>query len=271
MIRTPQITLLTLFCIGLSACGGGSANTSGGTNPGAQQPPGLFDTENTGTSDIAAMVMENGAATVSVETGSLNRMMNKMLLGALSGDVSADRTELGLATGGMATISPGDTEFVAALTVTQTGADPQFGVIGIPTNLSELPTATTTYSGRSDINVTDGTGVYELSGAMTASADFASGTVDLDVSSLGGTRLTGTASDPVSNVGSVSIDNAMIAGNGFSGGEMEVNSSVFSGTLTGGHTFANQGGFFGPGGTEIGGTFVAEDTDIRIEGTIIGR
>jgi len=116
-------------------------------------------------------------------------------------------------------------------------------VYGLRTTASQLPTSgTARYAGTLDGLWTTAGASYRLSGTSALTADFASNSVTGTLSATGTDRETGAvvAMDTLS--GSASISRA---------------DASFAGSLAGRNGFAGafNGGFFGPGATEAGGTF----------------
>ncbi|MEM9271232.1 MAG: hypothetical protein AAGA78_20115, partial [Pseudomonadota bacterium] len=110
------------------------------------------------------------------------------------------------------------------------------------------------------VSIADSSGVYDLAGTASVTANFGTGNVDVTLGSLSGTQQqTGGATNTVNNVTTVSITGATISGAGFSGGAVSASGFNTSGTQS------HEGSFFGNSGVQEAGGVVAVDgstTDI---------
>ena len=143
------------------------------------------------------------------------------------------------------------------------GGDPSFGVVGIPTAIGEWPdgSVTATYSGTTNFSIVDATSYYDLVGSASVTADFGAADLDATFSSLSGTYSDGvSASQNVTDVATVSLNNAVISGNTFSGGSAEFSSTQITTDLTGAELVDSSGGFYGPNADEVGGVVLVDDT-----------
>jgi hypothetical protein len=240
----------------LLACGGSGY---GGVEVDPDYPS-LFDT----TSEVASALKVHGlnTATLAIATGSgsLDRASDRVTGGGLTGDVNATRTRITLDAGGTVTIIDGSTDYVAIFSAEPLLGDPSFGVVGIPTAIADLP-VTATYSGTTNFSIVDNTSFYELVGTASVTANFGAGSLDATFSSLDGTRTDGvSATQNVSNVATVSINDAVISGNTFSGGTADLSSTQITTDLTGAELVDTSGGFYGPNADEVGGVVLIDDT-----------
>ncbi len=248
---------LLILPLPLFACGGSGP---GGVEVDPNYPP-LFDPTSDVTSSLKAHSLNTTTLAISTGSGSLDRVNNRVTGGDLTGDIDAARTLITLDAGGTVTIIDGSTDYVAFFSAEPLLGDPLFGVVGIPTEIADLP-VTATYSGTSNFSIVDNTSYYELVGTASVTADFGAGTVDATFSSLDGTLTDGvSATQNVSNVATVSINEAVIAGNTFSGGTAELSSTQITTDLTGAELVDTSGGFYGPNADEVGGVVLIDDTD----------
>jgi hypothetical protein len=240
----------------LLACGG---SDSGGVvvDPGY---PTLFDTASDLTSALRAHGLNTTTFAIASDSGTLDRANDRVTGGGLTGDVNASRTLIALDAGGTVTITDGATDYVAMFSAEPTVGDPSFGVVGIPTEIADLP-VTATYSGTTNFQIIDGNATYELVGTASVTANFSQLDLDATFSSLDGTRSDGVSvSEDVTNVATVSINDALISGNSFSGGTAEFSSTQITTDLTGAELVESAGGFYGPDADEVGGVVLVDDT-----------
>lgn len=243
----------------LLACGGSG---SGGVEVDPDYPA-LFDTTSQETSALTAHGLNTTTLAIASGSGSLDRANDRVTGVGLTGDVNAARTLITLDAGGTVTIIDGATDYVATFWAEPTVGDPSFGVVGIPTAIADLPdgTVTATYSGTANFSIIDETSFYELVGSASVTADFGAGDLDAAFSSLNGTRTDGlSAPQNVTNVATVSINDAVISGNTFSGGSAEFSSTQITTDLTGAELVDTSGGFYGPDADEVGGVVLIDDT-----------
>ena len=162
--------------------------------------------------------------------------------------------------GGSIVITQGSTDYVGTFNAQPAAADPFIGVVGVPSTGTPT-TGTANYSGTNQIQIVDGTSVYELTGSTTASVDFGSGDVDMTFANLSGTRTDGISpSVAVTNVAVIGIDNSNLSGNTFSGGTATFSSTQIATALSGAQVVTVAGGLYGPGGDELGGVLLINDT-----------
>ena len=247
---------LLVLPLPLLGCGGSG---SGGVEVNPDYPT-LLDT----TSDVTSTLKVHGLNTttfaIATGSGSLDRATDRVTGGGLTGDVNANRTLITLDGGGTVVITDGATDYVAMFSAEPLGGDPSFGVVGIPTAIADLP-VTATYSGTTNFSIVDGTSFYELVGSASVAANFGAGNLDATFSSLDGTRKDGvSAPQNVTNVATVSINNADISGNTFSGGTAGLSSTQITTDLTGTEVVDTSGGFYGPNADEVGGVVLIDDT-----------
>ena len=291
----PTITA-ALVCMLLAACGGGDATTtssstasptgdgtptggatSGGTdtgNLGDTSQPGLFDTTSNLVSGLYSLYVTPTSSTgTSSSFGSLTHSTGKIsaprgLDGQLNGSI------ITLDVGGQAELSAHGNKFSAMfVTSPQLGAS-EYGVVGIPTDVTQLPTSAS-YSGVSSILVNNGNAVFDLFGTSNTTIDFANGTATVTLSNLDGTRATGSAAPTsVSNFGTVSISNMNQFNGVISGGSATVNSTRPNTALSGSEITTVDGAVFGPNASEVGGVLIVDDTtsgSLRLEGSFLGQ
>lgn len=243
----------------LFACGGSG---TGEVEVSPDYPP-LFDTTSKETSNLTAHGLNPTTLAIASGSGSLDRANDRVTGGGLTGDVNTARTLITLDAGGTVTIIDGTTDYVAIFSASPSGDDPSFGVVGIPTAIADLPdgSVTATYSGTTNFSIVDNTSFYELVGSASVTADFGAGDLDATFSSLDGTRTDGlSAPEGVTNVATVSLKDAVISGNTFSGGTAEFSSTQITTDLTGAELVESSGGFYGPDAGEVGGVVLVDDT-----------
>ncbi len=236
---------------------------------------GLFDQGSTAAATLGTHQINPTSSTVTLVTADFDRSTDRIIVSGLAGDIDGSRVNVTLDDGGFITIVDGPTDYVARYTGQPQNGDPFFGVIGVPTVVTDLPSpGTATYTGvaSSQIQIIDGSAVYDLTGSTTASVDFDGGDVDVTISSLDGTRMDGvSAPTNVSNVAIVRIEDADLSGNTFSGGNAAFESSQISTALSGTEIVNTSGGLFGPSGDELGGVLLIDDTSgagtLLIQGT----
>ncbi len=246
--------MLPLFACGGSETGGGEVS---------QDYTALFDPTSQATSVLTVHGLDTTTLIITSGSGSLDRANDRVTGGGLAGDVNGNRTIVTLDDGGIVTIVDGTTDYVATFSAEPLLGNPSFGVLGTPTALADLPGnhVTATYSGTTNFLIVDGTSLYDLVGTASVTADFGAGGLDATFSSLDGTRTDGLGAPAnVSNVATVSINDAEISGNTFSGGTADLSSVQITTDLTGAETVTTAGGFYGPGAGEVGGVVLVDDT-----------
>ena len=256
-------------CLGLlAACGGGGGSTP--TNP--TVIPSFTASGGGSAVTLAAVSLDSAGRSTSALTGTLDPTDNTYTAGALSGDISADRTQVTLTDGGNVVITPGDTEFAVLFAATPTNGNRTIGIVGGVTPAADLPGGTAEYTGDAAITLRDGASVYELNGTATIAANFAGGTVRTTASALSGTQTTGLAAPvEVSDVATVAFTGSSINGATFADGTPSVTSTTVT-TLGDAPASSLDGAFFGTGGDEAGATFViddASDSGLIVFGTVI--
>ncbi|MEJ8563142.1 transferrin-binding protein-like solute binding protein [Yoonia sp. GPGPB17] len=274
-----KLHLSSLTVIALSACGDGGSGDSDEGSPDSDPVTyvQIFDATSTETSELSGHELPSGSTTLGLLAGTLDRSADRATVGALSGDINALRTQIDLDGGGIITLDELSTAYVTTFTSQPNAGIPSIGVIGIPTAAGDMPTTGTVTlyadSAGSSIQIIDGSAVYDLTGAVSAEVVFNSNDVDLVFENLNGTRSTGVAApQPVSDVATITIDDASIAGSVFTGGTATFASTEITSTLSGTQTVQTSGGFFGPEADEIGGVFIIDDTTgatLLIQGTFI--
>lgn len=259
-MRLLTYTFLLALLLPLLACGGSG---SGEVEVSPDYIP-LFDTTSQETSALTAHGLNTTTLVIASGSGSLDRANDRVAGAGLTGDIDATRTLITLDAGGTVTVTVGTTDYVAMFSAEPTVGDPSFGVVGIPTAIADLPTGTAiaTYSGTTNFLIIDGDATYDLVGTASVTADFgAAKDLDATFTSLDGTRSDGLgAPQNVTNVGTVSINNAVISGNAFSGGTAAFSSTEITTELTGTETVDTSGGFYGPAAGEVGGVVLVDDT-----------
>ena len=254
--------LLAAVLLGsLSACGGGGG---GGTSDPVGVPVLNFTDPYPGdsTETLAVLGLDtSGTPGTTAQTGTFNQNSNRITGSDLAGDTNSSLTFSDLTGGGRVLFStPNGQRFSRIFDNTGTGGS-SLGVVGMVPRTTDVPGSNTvTYSGSSVVSIADSSGVYDLAGTASVTANFGTGNVDVTLGSLSGTQqVTGGATNAVSNVTTVSITGATISGAGFSGGAVSATGFNTSGTQS------HEGSFFGNSGVQEAGGVVAVDgstTDI---------
>ena len=150
-----------------------------------------------------------------------------------------------------------------------------FGVAGIATNPANVPaTGTATFRGDSTGLMIANLGATSVSfeGNSTVTADFGAGIVDVQMS---GFSIQSTNAQPaIAPADTIRIDNMVISGNTFAGGNVTTSLRGQSVNLTGANTNStSQGHFFGQDGAgrpdEVGGNTIAIGRSGAISATFI--
>lgn len=236
---------------------------------------GLFDQGSTATGALGTHQINPTSSNVTSVTAELDRSTDRITVSGLPGDIDGTRVNITLDEGGLITIFDGPTDYVARYEAQPQNSDPFFGVIGVPTRVTDLPSpGVATYTGvaSSQIQIIDGSAVYDLTGTTNASVDFGAGNVDITLSDLAGTRTDGvSAATSVNDVAVIRIEDAGLSGSTFSGGSAVFDSSQISTVLSGTEVVNTSGGLFGPNGDELGGVLLIDDTSgagtLLIQGT----
>jgi hypothetical protein len=245
----------------LSGCGGGGAAVV--------DAPTFGDMDSTASSPLVAVVLNASAGTVTADQGRLDRRDNKGTIGGLSGELSADRSEIDLKNG--AITLDGEAGAYSARFALEAGPLNTLGIVGIATAASALPSGTATYSGDTILTATSGSAIYELNGTADVVAGFGSGTpsVTTTLSDLSGT-MQGSSLDiatDVADVGTLVLAGSAISGAAFNGGTAELTSDVLA--LSGSEKVVLRGAFFGPDAGEVGGAFIIKDGTTQIFGDFL--
>lgn len=222
----------------------------------------IFDQVSSDSSDLVGHSFEPGDASTSPENGSLDRATGRFVLGSHSGLANSDRTQVVLDAGGIITISQNATDFVATFSSQPVAYSPSFGVFGIATHVSEIPSSgSASFTGSAEMQILDGTVVYDLSGIANLSSDFDANSIDVTINSLSGLRIgSGGSTTSVADPVEILVTNASIAGNSYSGGSVSLANSSLAGSLSGSESVTNLGNFFGPNYDEVGGILVVDDS-----------
>lgn len=270
----------------LTACGGGSSSgtSDGGGGGGGGETPQttpFVDTGGTETVSISAVSLNSGLRMTGTETGEFDQNADTFTLGALSGAINAAGDTVTIdADGSRINIIAGSTEHAARFIATSGfGVDDRtIGIVGFETAIDDLPTGSVSYTGTSELVITDKTqsmeeqSVYRLTGDATIRADFAGGLVDTTLDNLSGTvAVRGNTPTDVTDVATITFTGSAIDGAQFTGGTAVVSSPTLS-SLSGDETSSLNGGFYGPGADEAGATFIIDDdaaNGVTVLGTIL--
>ena len=259
----PSKLMIVVGCLLLAACGG-SGETPPVTTPPAPAYVGLFDTGATGSSNLVTRSSEGGANSIDETADNLNRSSDTVTLNGLTGTIDDDREIITFATGGTATLTNGSTDYVALFLAQPIGADPFFGVIGVPTAGADLPNANSaTYSGSNSavIQVVHGSTFLDLQGDVAATVNFQGESLTIVFDQMDGIKIEGvSAPTGVSDALNFSIDGAIASDGSFTGSVATVSSLESGGSLSGDESVVASGAFYGPNADELGGLVTIDDT-----------
>lgn len=257
------IGLAALSLLALGACDRKSPSTP--------FPP--FAAASSAVSDLNIQELDQTTETATQGTGELDRGADTFAFNARSGTINAARTLVTLNGAGGTIDLTGTGDYARFFIAQPTGGTGTRGVIGIPTPAANMPgSGTSTYSGTTVVTIQDNLTVYDLSGTVTATADFIGGTLDVTLDDLSGTQ-TFIGTSNVTNVATVALTGATIAGNTASGGTPTLTSA----TINGGNDFSaaaviqHQAGFYGPRADEVGGVlFIRDGAQLSVSGEYLG-
>ena len=225
----------------LTACG--SSEDDSGSGPLLQTPNSALFVSSGPNLSLSVLGIDRTTDLSFSETTTLNRP-NTLSGGRLNGTASYQTTfgaqnSIALTSGGSAAI-----EDVGNAYVFRFGDAGMFGVAGLEaTNIPGSGLAT--YSGKADALVNDGSGPPIALTDVVATANFGTGRVD--------TRLTNSQSYWVA------INNAVISGSRYSGGELSASTRFATQPGTSG-SLVHEGAFFEQNAGEIGGVFLLDRT-----------
>jgi len=262
---------LAAASLGLAACSGGTGN-----GPGMSGGPDIdntvaFDSNSTAQSEVTFAALDPEGAlsdglTVYARDG------DTMTGSALAGTYDPATGIVTLDDGGMATLTQtGDFSGTILLETTDGTA---FGTFGV--RASDAPTTgTATYTGTTELTIVDGSSLYEVSGDMTAFADFDDEGFDVVLDNLDGTQTDGfgVPQGTVEDLAVVEIGAAEINGGAIQGGIPGFDSDTIAVDLSDFNELTHEGNFYGPGYDEVGGSLVIDDSDagsLLIFGTYTG-
>lgn len=265
------ISILSILT--LSACGGGGGGGSSGDGGGGN-PNSFLDPSATQSFALTAISSEGGGTSIGSDTAT----GNTITLGGVSGTFNSDRDQIDFdGNEGTADIISEGAEYVALFNAKPRNAEPFLGVIGMPTAVPDLPSGSVVYSGTSSARFTiiDGnTGTtFDVKGDVSATVDFDGGSVGLTFDSFDGTSVTGAAAPlAVSDIGTLEIEDAVMADGQFSGGTADfTRGGSFSTDLSLDASVITSGGVFGAAGSEFAGVVIVEDStaDLRFIGGFV--
>jgi len=216
--------------------------------------------------DLNAQTLTPNSSSTSQVTGELNRLADTLDLGVRSGTINAARTQVALNGGGTIDLT-GVADYARFFDLQQSGVAPTRGIIGIPTRAGNMPKSNTgTYNGVTRVTVQDGLDLYDLDGTATATANFGLGTLNVVLDNLDGTQSTLTGSGSVTDVATITVNNAIITGNTASGGTASLSSSSINNGngFSGSQSVQHEAGFYGPGADEVGGVLLVDDTSVQV-------
>jgi hypothetical protein len=167
----------------------------------------------------------------------------------------------------------GEYSYVALLPPDNAVTD-SLGIVGVPLQAEDVPSGgNASYSGQHIIAVVQETGgsVYQLqgSGAITASADFEGGNLDILYSDILGVRTIngiteGSEDELVALDLEMALMGASISGSSFSGGNLTLGGVDFHVVQPSAEDVVAQGYFFGPQAMEVGGVITVDDPGVLL-------
>ena len=248
--RAKPIALL-MTCALLAACGGGGG---GGADPVPTSGDyiRLSNTSSTGETPLGYVAINTSNATSSGLAGTLDHDGGVVDGGLLAGDINNGRTLITLSGGRTATLINPSSNLHARIFSTSGFSNDRFGVVGQFTNPDDIPDAgSSTYNGTVELQADNGDATFALAGDALITVGWA-GVNDVDsvFSDLDGTK---NDIEAANNVGTVAITGATLNGSTFSGGTFSTTGADLA--YSGGGTQMNEGQFFGPEATEVGGVF----------------
>ena len=254
----------------LAACGGGG----GGSEPLVDDTiyVSLLDGESTETSALRSFGVEGTGGSETLE-----RETDRITVGGLAGDLSEDRLSVSLDEGGVVTLHFDGTVYVARFDAEPLTEDPFYGVIGQQTHRASVPASgSASYSGADNVRleIVDGGDFYDALGSGTFLVDFAGDRVSLTISEVDGTRTSGLEEEAVAGILVIEIEDAVLSGATFSGGDASFSASTLENALSGAEMTDLSGALFGPDAAEIGGVLTIDDTSsgaVRVRAVYVGN
>ena len=270
---TPRSGLAAALILLLAACGGGGG---GGIAAGGAV---ILDPLDAATNAfvladgaITAQVLTPSTNSVSTQTGTVDAATSIVTAGDLSGVADFAAGTVAIDGGGLAIISSDGTQFVGRFDASPQGDTRSFGVVGLATEAANLPAGSASYAGSTNVNIVDGTDIYDLTGTLDLDIAFdaTNPTVSTTLDALSGT-VTDAVSAPVAvaDAAQITITGSALDGAGFAGGTTTLTSDSIT-PLTDDATTALTGGFYGPNAEEVGGVGIINSAaDITFD--FIGR
>ena len=246
------LCLLSVLVV-LSACGGGSGG-DGGQTGGGEDMDGSGPTVGTYTQISAAQTGQPLDFRVVSISNDQSDVLNIM------GSLDSGRTVISVAGGSIMLTNPAGTEFMRLFDGTVAGIN-QFGTVGQETIVADIPVGgDATYNGVVFMTVANEEGNYSLTGDARIAVDWLNNGVDTRFDGLSGQR----NDESIGSVsGTLSMINATLTGNGFSGGMLSRSGTIFA-TDDDPRTLDLAGQFFGPNADEVGGVFVLNANDLNV-------
>lgn len=273
MIR--GISVLSCAMLILANCGGG------GDGPLSTSPE--YSSFSTGEIKSAAEITvltitpENK---VSVSVGEIDGLTSGVTLDGVTGTFDESSLVLTFSSGTTIELGTMESDFVRLQTLEDINGG-QLGIIGFPTLAEDMPTGPKHYalpSGSKLVITSNGTDLLELEGQTTAQLDFDTGDYTVAISDLDGTWIKSNGQRiSVTNAVEVNITGTNAGSGGFSNGEIELlnsNLAEIDLSLSGNEVSRIHGDLFGPQASEMGGTFVVDDTahgTIKMQGAFVGK
>jgi hypothetical protein len=176
------------------------------------------------------------------------------------GSLDSGRTVISMASGSIMLTNPAGTEFMRLFDGTIGGMN-HFGAMGQETIVAEIPVGGgATYNGVVIMTVANEEGNYSLTGDARIAVDWLNNDVDTRFEGLSGQQ----NDESIGSVnGTLSMINATLDGNGFSGGMLSRSGTIFA-TDDDSRTLDLAGQFFGPNADEVGGVFVLNANDLNV-------
>ncbi len=258
--------------LSLAACGGGGGGTGGGSGGGGGggggTPDSFLDPNATQTFSLTSLSSQGGSAGLRDDDSATGQSIT---IAGLPGQFNAARDRIDFdGDAGTADILSVATEQVAIFNAKPDGSEPFLGVIGVVTPTGDLPdrdgvTYQSDAAARFVIIDGDARKTFIMTSDVLVTANFSGNTLDMVFDDFVGDSLLAGEDDlvPVSNIGTLEIDDADLIAGVFSGGTPDFTRSQGSAISTDlaldGVTTVTSGTFFGEGAAEVAGVVIIED------------
>lgn len=268
--------IIFLFATLLTACGGAGDGGGGSATNQVQvvAPPAIIptvsflSTSSSETTRLGFVGIDTSNSAFDGFAGTLNQEAGSITGGWLAGIINEERTRINISGGGSATLTALENTAYSRAFSTSGQSNDLFGVVGQSTVLAEMPEiGSSIYSGRVILQADNGDATFALSGsAMVTVGWVATNDVDSVFGDLGGRK---NDTQDVSNIGTVTINNATLSGSTFSGGTINTSGSDLA--YSGGGQSVHEAQFFGPNAAEVGGVFGLTSSELALSGVFSAK